>query len=550
MMSWLHEHAGLLAIISIAVTLALLIAGAVLAVRMPADYFLRAGQRTAGPERHPVLRAVLLVARNVAGIALAILGVLMSLPLVPGPGIILIVIGISLTSFPGKHKLQRRLLGNRWVLKPLNRLRAAFGKPPVQAPHPARDPSDKSEESVWHRWKEKLALAIHALRKRLRAVIGSRRSPPPLPHDRGPRRYVVALVAVGVAAALKLLIQPLAREDEASLGFFAVVMFAAWYGGFAPGLLATVIAALVSDLLFLTPRHTLSLHTWPDWLRLLQFLTEGVLISALGGSLHRAQARARAEQRRAEAANRAKDNFLATVSHELRTPLTAILGWAKVLRLSRDATADADLGEALDAIERSARSQSRLIEDLLDVSRITAGRLRLTMRPVHATQFIESAVETVRPAAMAKGVELRTEIQDSGMVSGDEERLQQVVWNLAANAIKFTPAGGSVTIRLARQGAHAKLTVSDTGAGIRREFLPLLFERFEQADRARPRRQGGLGLGLAIVRHLVELHGGSVRAESEGESRGSTFTVDLPLLQAPAPSPAPAPPRPRYAHGT
>lgn len=540
LLSWLHEHAGILAAVSIGAAVLLLLAGAVLVVRIPADFFVRDRRDSQSAPRHPALRLVFLVVRNVAGIALAALGVLMSLPLVPGPGIILIVVGVSLTTFPGKHQLQRKLLGNPWVLKPLNRLRAAFSKPPMQAPQKVDEPSDKANDSIRRRWKGKIEAAVKKWSSGLPFGMRMRHSAaPPLRRDRGPRRYVVALLGLAVATALKLLIRPLAREDEASLGFFAVVMFAAWYGGLGPGLIVTVIAAFVSDYLFLSPRHTFSLRAWPDWLRLIQFMAEGALISALGGSLHRAQARANAEKERAEAANRAKDYFLATVSHELRTPLTAILGWVSVLRaVGTGASGDEDRVEGLAAIERSAKAQSKLIEDLLDVSRITAGRMRLTMRPVNARQFVESAVETVRPMAGAKGVKLCVEIEDGGVVSGDADRLQQVVWNLAANAIKFTPAGGSVAVRLTRNHTRARLTVTDTGAGIKREFLPLLFERFEQADPSGPRRHGGLGLGLAIVRHLVELHGGTVRAHSEGEGRGASFTVEIPLLPTTTASPA------------
>ncbi|HSZ59307.1 MAG TPA: HAMP domain-containing sensor histidine kinase [Tepidisphaeraceae bacterium] len=341
-------------------------------------------------------------------------------------------------------------------------------------------------------------------------------------------RFMVALLAVAVATALKLVVQPLARGDEASLGFFAAVMFAAWYGGLAPGLVATAASAIVSDYLFLRPLYTFPLHAASDWTRLIQFLAEGSLISAMGGSLRRAWARADADKQRAEAANRAKDRFLATVSHELRTPLNSILGWTQYLRLSGPVT-DEERVEGLAVIESSARSQSKLIEDLLDVARITAGKIRLTMRPVDPARIVKTALQTVQPVAEVKGVMLKAELEDAGLVSGDADRLQQVVWNLLSNAIKFTPAGGSVQAHLTRAQAHARIIVSDTGAGIRREFLPHLFERFEQADPSGA-RHGGLGLGLAIVRHLVELHGGTVAAHSAGENRGASFIVEIPIL--------------------
>ena len=236
---------------------------------------------------------------------------------------------------------------------------------------------------------------------------------------------------------------------------------------------------------------------------------------------------ARAE---AEAASRLKDEFLATVSHELRTPLTSILGWAHLMRtgqLDEEAAA-----RALETIERNARSQSQLIEDLLDVSRIITGKIRLDVRPIDPASFIDPAVEALRPAAEAKGVRLR-KVFDAGpaAVNGDPARLQQVVWNLLSNAVKFTEGGGLVEVRLGRAGGHVEIAVSDTGPGIEPEFLPHVFERFRQADQKTTRRHGGLGLGLSIVRHLVELHGGVVSAESPGgEGRGTTFTVRLPVV--------------------
>ncbi|HEX7174822.1 MAG TPA: PAS domain S-box protein [Pyrinomonadaceae bacterium] len=238
------------------------------------------------------------------------------------------------------------------------------------------------------------------------------------------------------------------------------------------------------------------------------------------------------EQRRAaeelREANRLKDEFLATVSHELRTPLTAIMGWAHMLRTGHFAGASAD--KALETIERNARTQAQLIDDLLDVSRIITGKLRLDVRSIDPNSFIEPAIEALMPAAEAKGVRVQ-KIMDTGVdsVSGDPVRLQQIVWNLLANAIKFTPKGGRVQVRLERVNSHVEIAVSDNGAGIAPEFLPYVFDRFRQADQRTSRQHGGLGLGLAIVRHLVELHGGAVRAESPGEGQGATFTVLLPV---------------------
>jgi len=232
--------------------------------------------------------------------------------------------------------------------------------------------------------------------------------------------------------------------------------------------------------------------------------------------------------RQAEESSRLKEEFLATISHELRTPLSAILGWTRMLRLGQ-LSKENEL-KALDTIERNARAQAQLVDDLLDVSRIITGKLRMDVRPADPNSFIDAAVEAVRPAADAKGVRMQKVI-DTGAISipGDPARLQQVVWNLLSNAIKFTPRGGRVQIRSERVNSHLEIVVSDTGQGISADFLPHVFDRFRQADQKTSRQHGGMGLGLAIVRHLVELHGGTVNAISEGEGRGATFTVTLPI---------------------
>jgi signal transduction histidine kinase/FixJ family two-component response regulator len=234
---------------------------------------------------------------------------------------------------------------------------------------------------------------------------------------------------------------------------------------------------------------------------------------------------ARAE---AESANRMKDEFLATVSHELRTPLNAILGWSHILR---NAKADEDvLARGADVIERNAHIQARLIEDILDASRVIAGSLRLERVPVDLTQVIGAAVESVQPSARSMAIELTVRLDpDAREVLGDASRLQQMVWNLLTNAIKFTHRGGRVELRLARVGGDAEIQVIDNGEGIPADFLPFVFDRFRQADSTITRRHGGLGLGLAIVRHLTTMHDGSVRADSPGEGYGSTFVIRLPL---------------------
>lgn len=236
-----------------------------------------------------------------------------------------------------------------------------------------------------------------------------------------------------------------------------------------------------------------------------------------------------AEQARAEAetANRLKDEFLATVSHELRTPLNAMLGYAKLLK-------NGGLGEdkarqAVQIIERNAYQQAQLIEDLLDVSRIITGNLRIVVQPLDLAQVIENALDAVRPAAEAKGVKLLARSEGAGQLAGDAGRLQQVVWNLLSNAVKFTPGGGQVEIQTIYRSTQVELLVRDTGQGIAPKFLPYVFDRFRQADGSTTRAAGGLGLGLAIVRHLVELHGGTVSAMSEGPGLGATITVKLPL---------------------
>ncbi|MEW6491706.1 MAG: ATP-binding protein, partial [Cyanobacteriota bacterium] len=229
-------------------------------------------------------------------------------------------------------------------------------------------------------------------------------------------------------------------------------------------------------------------------------------------------------------ANRVKDEFLAVLSHELRSPLNSITGWATLLRTRK--LDEATIKRALEVIERNAHIQTKLIEDLLDVSRILRGKLKVNVSPVNLAFVVEAALDTVRLAAQAKSIQIESLIDSTvGAVAGDSGRLQQVVWNLLSNAVKFTPTGGRVTLRLEGDGNQVRIQVSDTGQGISADFLPYIFEYFRQADGSITRSHGGLGLGLAIVRHLVELHGGTVCAQSPGVGQGATFTVTLPLLQ-------------------
>lgn len=251
----------------------------------------------------------------------------------------------------------------------------------------------------------------------------------------------------------------------------------------------------------------------------------------LRASLTREQI-ARAE---AETANRMKDEFLATVSHELRTPLNAIIGWSHMLRGGK--LDEATASRAIETIDRNAKSQAQLVEDILDVSRVITGKLRLNMAPVDAAAIINAAIDSVQLAADSKDIEVEVTLDPTARhMLGDASRLQQVVWNLLSNAIKFTPSGGRVAVRLKRVGRAAQIQVIDSGSGIDADFLPHIFDRFRQADGTTTRRHGGLGLGLSIVRHLVELHGGTAQASSEGENQGTTFTISLPL---PAATPRP-----------
>jgi PAS domain S-box-containing protein len=235
-------------------------------------------------------------------------------------------------------------------------------------------------------------------------------------------------------------------------------------------------------------------------------------------------------RRRAEdlaAANRAKEDFLATLSHELRTPLNAMLGWTRLLRMGRLDTAGRQ--RALETIERNAHVQEQLIGDILDVSRIVTGKLRLDLRPVSLEPIVDASLDAVRPTADAKGITLSCDVKPAGTVLGDPDRLQQVLWNLLANAIKFTPSGGRVAVSVARVGSNAIITVTDTGEGMPASLVPLVFDRFTQGDGSATRPHGGLGLGLSIVRHIVELHGGQVHASSDGPGLGSRFSVSLPV---------------------
>ncbi|NJM05953.1 PAS domain-containing protein [Candidatus Gracilibacteria bacterium] len=307
---------------------------------------------------------------------------------------------------------------------------------------------------------------------------------------------------------------------------------------------ATLNAPYISDgrLKFLLAVQHRQAYRWPE--------DEIALLRELSGRIWTRLERLRAERERerlllreqelrqqAEAASRLKDEFLATVSHELRTPLTAFLGYAELLQSrKRD---EAYIARTVEKMVRNAKAQAQLIEDLLDVSRIVTGKLRIETLPTDLNPVVHAAIDTVRPAIEAKALQLQIDVPaEASMVIGDTNRLQQVVWNLVANAAKFTPAGGSITVRLKADNGYARLTVSDTGEGIDPAFLPFVFDRFRQADSTSKRAHDGLGLGLAIVRHLIELHGGTVAVASVGPGRGATFTLRLPLIGVTTTTPA------------
>lgn len=350
-------------------------------------------------------------------------------------------------------------------------------------------------------------------------------------------RYLLPLLAF----ALILLVSYAAREFfSLSLDLTALVIVlmvaTAWYLGIGPGLLTAVVFELMINFLSPTPKSVFITIN-----RMVLF----VCVVLFAGSRRKAEKRLReqsellqvalereqAAREEAEVASRLKDDFLATVSHELRSPLSAILGWATML--NKNKLDDETARSALATIERNARAQAGIVNDILDVSRIINGKLQINSKPVAVAPLIGEAIETLRPAAIAKSITINVALDDAAgsRVVGDANRLRQIVWNLISNAIKFTPENGRVEVGLKQIDSHVEIRVSDTGEGISKEFLPHVFERFRQGDSSTTRAQGGLGLGLSIVRHLIELHGGTVTAESEGANRGAAFTVRLPLAE-------------------
>jgi signal transduction histidine kinase len=346
--------------------------------------------------------------------------------------------------------------------------------------------------------------------------------------------YVIGAASVMAALLLTLLLWN-RIEPQATPLFLAAVAVTAWQCGTYPSLFATFLAVLSIDYFFNPPLFTFEISV-DNAASAAVFTAAALLISWIDGERKNALRERdrlltseRKARRDAEEANRHKDVFLAIVTHELRAPLNTILGWTNLLGKG---TLDAKKTQhAVAVIERGARTQVQLVEDLLDVSRIRTGKFHINARPIELRVVIDAAIESVASAIAAKRIRLHRDFDDRiGLVSGDAERLQQVVWNLLSNAVKFTREEGQIEIRLTRAGTHARLKIYDDGSGIRSDFLPFVFDSFRQSDEADRAKHKGLGLGLAIVRHLVEAHGGSVSATSAGENLGATFTVDLPLL--------------------
>lgn len=345
--------------------------------------------------------------------------------------------------------------------------------------------------------------------------------------------YLVAVFSVAAALLLTGLLWPWIEPHPTSL-FLAAITVSAWYGGFQPSLLATALATIAVDYFFIFPVHSLEVSI-DNTVRAAVFVLVALLISWIDHARKKAieerdQMLVREQQARkaAETVNQTKDEFLAMVSHELRTPLNVISGWVSMLRsgkLNGEAAAD-----ALERVERNARLQQHLIEDLIDLSRIASGTMRVEPRPMEVSPVIEEGLRTVALAAKAKDIAIYAEYPDEAIIiSGDPDRFQQVVWNLLSNAIKFTPPRGRISLSLERLGGDALLSIRDSGRGIRPDFLPYVFERFRQDVNELGQNHEGLGVGLSIVRHIVELHGGSIEAESAGKDQGATFRVCIPL---------------------
>jgi signal transduction histidine kinase/ActR/RegA family two-component response regulator len=387
------------------------------------------------------------------------------------------------------------------------------------------------------------------------ALAGAEVAAPPAASTGARARRVLAEIGIGALATagamlVRAAITPVLGTRIPFLTFFASVTVASRYGGLPAGIFASVLGTLIVAWALLEPAWQLAVHDAGDMIALGIFLATGIGIAYVNESLRRQRAEAtgarleaeraaaiaQQAQREAVAAARAKDEFLSVVGHELRTPLTSILGWANILRTKKS---DAEtLARALEIIERNALGQAQIIDDLLDVSRIVTGRVRLSLEVVSPAEVVRAALDVVAPGAAAKNVTLDAALDEgAGPIVADAGRLQQIVWNLLSNAVKFNREGGRVEVRLRRVADRVELRVSDTGEGIPREFLPRVFERFTQAEPSPTRAHRGLGLGLAIAQSLVDLHGGTIAAASDGPGKGATFTVTLPCAPATARAP-------------
>jgi signal transduction histidine kinase/CheY-like chemotaxis protein len=351
----------------------------------------------------------------------------------------------------------------------------------------------------------------------------------------------VALLAVLLAAIVRTICHSLFNETIPYTPFYPAIVVATMYGRLRGGVIATILAAGAASF-WLSPFGSPTIVEATDLIGLGLFVVVSALVVALCErmlSAHEA-AEQHAEQRQAalveaqtarrnaEDASRLKDVFLATVSHELRTPLQAILGWSEVLAV--EASDNRQWQEGLHVIEQNARAQATLIEDLLDLGRITSGKLRLTPRPINPKSIIDAAVQTVKVGAEAKRIRIERDYRASCSLYADPDRLQQVVWNLLSNAVKFSSADSTITVRLEATESLATISVIDEGKGISPDFLPHIFDLFRQADASVSRSQTGLGIGLSLVKHIVELHGGSVHAASEGVGRGTSISVQMPCV--------------------
>jgi signal transduction histidine kinase len=376
----------------------------------------------------------------------------------------------------------------------------------------------------------------------------------------GLAQYTVAVVSSACAAGAGVALQSLFGYRFPLITFYPAIMVSAWFGGLWPGIAATLVSSVLVGYLWLAPLRAANLGTVGDSVALMLFVGIGLAISAFSESMHRSAAREhaareRAEQRQnaleeserrlraaltgeqaaraeAEDANRLKDQFVAMVSHELRTPLNAVLGWADMLKSNM--LEDGRRERAITAIHANARRQAQLVDDILDITRMMSGKLQLRRARVNLDDAVRAAVDVVQSAADAKRIELSVAISGSlPPLNADPMRLQQAVWNLLSNAIKFTPDHGVVHTAVQNIDGAIEIVVSDTGQGIQSELLPTIFEPFRQGDSSTTRANGGLGLGLSIVKYVVEAHGGTVSGESPGEGRGATFKVRLPVVPVP-----------------